>query len=156
VRRRWRREHGLAEYPPLIVVSRALALDPAHPALADAPVRPIVLTCAASPAAGRAPLEPVADVLVCGEREVDFSAAVKQLNDRGLEQLLCEGGPHLFGALTAADLVDELCLTVSPLLAGGDAGGRITTGPPSPAPRRMALRHVLTAEDSLLLRYSRN
>ena len=51
----------------------------------------------------------------------------------GWPQVLCEGGPHLFGALTAAGLVDELCLTVSPLLAGPGAG-RIAAGPATPAP----------------------
>ena len=49
----------------------------------------------------------------------------------GLGQILCEGGPHLFGALTAADLVDEVCLTVAPLLAGAGPG-RITAGDPEP------------------------
>jgi riboflavin biosynthesis pyrimidine reductase len=67
--------------------------------------------------------------------------------------VLCEGGPRLAGALTAADLVDEICLTVSPLLAGGDAG-RMTAGPPGPA-RPMALRHILADEDMLFLRYAR-
>jgi riboflavin biosynthesis pyrimidine reductase len=68
--------------------------------------------------------------------------------------VLCEGGPHLLGALIAADLVDELCLTVSPLLAGGDAG-RIATGPAGP-PRPMSLRHVLTEDGALFLRYARS
>ena len=63
--------------------------------------------------------------------------------------MLCEGGPHLFGALTAADLVDELCLTVSPLLAG-PGPGRITAGDAAP-PRHLPLRHVLAAEDGVLL-----
>lgn len=159
-RRRWRREHGLPEYPPLVVVSRALALDPATPALADAPVRPIILTCAASPADARAALAPVADVAVHGEAEVDLPAAVADLHRRGLEALLCEGGPLLFGALAAADLVDEVCLTVSPLLAGAGAGRIIAaeqglTPVPAEVPRRLALRHVLAADDSLLLRYAR-
>ena len=60
----------------------------------------------------------------------------------------------MFGALTAADLVDELCLTVTPLLAGPGAG-RITAGPPS-QPRRLALGHVLVGDDgAVLLRYRR-
>jgi riboflavin biosynthesis pyrimidine reductase len=153
-RRGWRREQGLGEYPPLVIVSRALTLDPALPALADAPVRPYVITCAAAPAGVRAALAEHAEVLVHGETEVDLVAARADLVARGLVQLLCEGGPHLLGGLTAADLVDELCLTVAPVLAGAGSG-RITAGPPSPRPRRLGLRHVLVEDDMLLLRYAR-
>jgi len=153
-RREWRVAQGLAEYPTLVVVSKALSLDPAHPALAEAPVRPIVLTCAASPAPARATLARVADVLVHGDAGIDFAAALAELHARGLAQVLCEGGPQLLGALTGADLVDELCLTIAPLLAGAGPG-RISAGPPSPQPRRLPLGHVLAAEDALLVRYAR-
>lgn len=151
-RRSWRREHGLVEYPTLVVVSASLDLDPGQPAFADAPVRPLVLTHRrAVPPAG---LTAVADLLRYGDTEVDLVAGLAELRRRGLRHLLCEGGPQLFGALTGADLVDELCLTVSPLLAGPGAD-RITTGAPCP-PRRMVLRHVLCAEDgTLLLRHTR-
>lgn len=151
-RRAWRRAHGLPDYPALVVVSRSLDLDPAQAAFADAPVRPLVLTHrrAAVPAG----LAAVADVLRAGDTEVDLAAGLAELHRRGLRQLLCEGGPHLFGSLTAADVVDEVCLTVSPLLTGPGAG-RITAGTPC-SPRRMALRHVLGAQDMLLLRYSRD
>src|SRR5262245_36653147 len=59
-RRAWRRAHGLAEYPQLVVVTSRLALDPAHPSFADAPVRPIVLTHAAAPTGQRMALGRVA------------------------------------------------------------------------------------------------
>ncbi|MEV4628813.1 pyrimidine reductase family protein [Micromonospora sp. NPDC049523] len=85
---------------------------------------------------------------------VDLTAGLAELHRRGHRQLLCEGGPYLFGALTTADLVDEVCLTVAPLLAGAGAG-RITAGTPSP-PRGMGLRHLLAAESTLLLRYARD
>ncbi|MGC4805590.1 pyrimidine reductase family protein [Micromonospora sp. DT233] len=152
-RRAWRRAHGLAEYPTLVVVSASLDLDPAQGAFADAPVRPIVLTHAgAQPPPG---LTEVADLVRCGTDRVDLAAGLAELHRRGLGQLLCEGGPYLFGALTAADLVDELCLTVAPLLAGGGSG-RITVGEAS-APRELPLRHVLAAADgTLMLRYARD
>lgn len=151
-RRAWRRADGLAEYPTLVVVSGSLDLDPAQAAFADAPTRPIVLTHAdADPPPG---LTDVADLLRCGTDRVDLAAGLAALHGRGLTQLLCEGGPHLFGALTAADLVDELCLTVSPLLAG-PGPGRITAGDPAP-PRHLPLRHVLAADDGvLMLRHAR-
>jgi riboflavin biosynthesis pyrimidine reductase len=136
-----------------VVVSGRLDLDPAHPMLADAPVRPVVVTHAASSAERRQRLATVADVLVCGDTAVDLRAAVDRLTDRGYRRLLSEGGPHLLGTLTAADLVAELCLTVAPKLAGPGAG-RITAGGAS-AVRDLTLVHVLASGDHLLLRYAR-
>jgi riboflavin biosynthesis pyrimidine reductase len=163
----WRRRHGLAEFPTLVVVSAALDLDPAQPAFAEAPVRPVVLThAAAEPPPG---LAEVAELVRCGDDRIDLAAGLDRLRRRGLDQVLCEGGPRLFGALTAADLVDEVCLTVAPLLAG-PGPGRISTGPTGPDPtgpdpagpdpagaRRLPLRHVLGADDgTLLLRHARD
>ncbi|MGV9212042.1 pyrimidine reductase family protein [Micromonospora sp. RB23] len=152
-RRAWRTANGLSAYPTLVVVSGTLDLDPAQAAFADAPVRPIVLThSAAEPPPG---LGDVADVLRCGADRVDLAAALAALHGRGLTQLLCEGGPRLLGTLTAADLVDELCLTVAPLLAG-PGPGRITAGDATPA-RHLPLRHVLAADDGvLMLRHARD
>jgi riboflavin biosynthesis pyrimidine reductase len=150
-RRAWRLEHGLVEYPTLVVVSRTLELDPAQPALADAPVRPIVLTDGSAPAEARRRLEPVADVV---SYRTDLADGLAELHKRGYDQILSEGGPSILGALTAADLVDELCLTMSPLLAGPGAG-RITAGPPAPDPRRLELRHILSGNGQLMLRYSK-
>jgi riboflavin biosynthesis pyrimidine reductase len=152
--RAWRREHGIAEHMPLVAVSRSLNLGPALAALTEAPTRPYVITCAASPPSVRAALAEVAEVIVCGDTEVDLVAARAELHERGLAQLLCEGGPQLLGGLTAAGLVDDFCLTLSPLLTGAGAG-RITAGPPSPQPHRLGLRHVLGEDDMLLLRYAR-
>jgi riboflavin biosynthesis pyrimidine reductase len=150
-RRAWRRENSLPEFPPLVVVSRSLYLDPAQAAFADAPVRPLVVTTAkAVPPPG---LTDVAEVLPLGDDEVDPAAALAELRRRGLDQVLCEGGPRLFGALTNADLVDELCLTVSPQLAGAGPG-RIAAGTPGPThPLRLA--HILASDDVLMLRYVR-
>lgn len=123
----WRRAHGLPEAPRPVVVSRSLRLDPAHPFFAKAQARPLVVTCAASPAEQRSALADVADVLVCGDETVDLGDALGALADRGLTQVLCEGGPHLFGALLDAGLVDEVCVTVAPRFVGGLAG-RIAQG----------------------------
>lgn len=150
----WRREHGLPDHPVMAVVSGSLDLDPRAPIFTRAPVRAIVLTCASASEERRRAMSEHADVLVCGESTVDFPTAVRALAERGLTQILCEGGPHILGELTAADLVDELDLTVSPMLAGAGAG-RITAGPHSPV-RRMTLAHALQAEDNLILRYVRS
>jgi riboflavin biosynthesis pyrimidine reductase len=153
-RREWRLAHGLDPYPRLVVASRRLDLDPTNPALADAPVRPVILTRGTAPPDRLAALATVADVLVHGHDDVDLRAALADLRERGMATVLSEGGPHLFGALTAADLVDEVCLTVSPLLAGAGAG-RITAGPGTGV-RAMKLAHALYAQDAILLRYARS
>jgi riboflavin biosynthesis pyrimidine reductase len=150
-RRQWRLDHGMSEFPTLVIVSGRCDLDPAHPALADAPVRPIIVTTQGTAAHQ---LQKVADIIRAGDERVDLTGAVGQLRERGFAQLLSEGGPTLFGSLTVAGLVDELCLTVSPLLAGPGAG-RITAGTELPTPEELTLRHALLADGQLLLRYGR-
>lgn len=154
-RRAWRHEQGWPENPVLAVVSRRLDLNPASSVFTEAPVRPIVITSESSPAGQRKALAEVADVLVCGADEVDLAEAVGALVERGLPQILCEGGPHLLGSLTSADLVDELCLTVSPVLAGPGAR-RITDGLASTQVHRLDPLHVINGADGyLFLRYGR-
>ncbi|HSO01162.1 MAG TPA: dihydrofolate reductase family protein, partial [Gaiellaceae bacterium] len=149
----WRAARGWAEQPPLAIVSARLDIEPAHPAFTEAVTRPLVVTRAAAPAGALAALAEVADVLVCGEEAVDPRLMLAAFAHRGLSQVLCEGGPHLFGSLIEADCVDELCLTVSPVLEGGPAG-RIALGD-SAASRPMRLLHALPAGDMLFLRYER-
>ena len=132
---------------PVAVVSARLSPSPEErlftPAVDTAP--PLVLTCAAAPQDRRAALSRGAEVVDCGDDAVDLGLAVAELERRGMRRLLCEGGPRLFADLLAADLVDELCLTIAPLLTAGTAQ-RITDGldlaPPvtcllytSPSPR---------------------
>jgi riboflavin biosynthesis pyrimidine reductase len=148
--RAWRRANGLAEFPLMVIVSRSLEFDLGQLVFADAPIRPLVVTTTRAPAERVAA---VADVIAVGDDEVDLPTAVAELHARGATQLLCEGGPRLFGSLIAADLVDELCLSLAPLLVGGGPG-RIAAGAPAP-PRRMSLCHVLSVEDMLFLRYAR-
>lgn len=140
--------------PPIAVVSRSLDLDPAAPFIANAPpdARTIVITCASSPADRRAALGRVADVIVAGEHLVDLADAVAALADRGLGRILCEGGPHLLGQIAAAGLLDELCLTVSPVLAGPGAPG-IVSGAPFPS-RRLDLATLLEEGGTLFCRYT--
>lgn len=149
----WREDHGLSPQLPLAIVSSRLDLDPESEVFTKAPVRPLVITHGAAPHRIRARLEAVADVIVAGEQQVDLAIAVDALVDRGYTQMLSEGGPHLLGSMLDADLVDELCLTVSPTLEGGDAG-RIAQGAAA-SPHPMRLAHALVAADTLLLRYTR-
>jgi riboflavin-specific deaminase-like protein len=150
--RAWRRGAGLPEFPLMVIVSGSLDLDPDQLIFSDAPRRPIVITHRAARPAPE--LAARAEIVALGDEHVDLAAMVTALHERGATQLLCEGGPGLLGSMIAADLVDELCLTVAPLLVGG-AAGRIAHGPAGPG-RRMGLRHVLTREDMLFLRYARS
>ncbi len=149
-----RRERGQAPVPPIAVVSRACALDWESPFFADAAAaaRPIVVTVADAPAANRAAAAAVAEVVVAGTGSVDLTAAVGALRERGLRSVLAEGGPSLNGQLAAAGLLDELCLTMSPKMVGGDSR-RILTGPYLPQPVPMTLRSVCEDDGFLFLRY---
>jgi riboflavin biosynthesis pyrimidine reductase len=139
--------------PPIALVSRKLGLDFATPLFTEAPedARTIVITCAAAPDDRRAAAAKVADVIVAGDLVVDLTEALSALRARGLGRVMCEGGPHLLGEIAAAGLLDELCLTVSPILAG-PGPGRVTAGAPFPA-RPMRLEHVLEDGGFLFCRY---
>jgi riboflavin biosynthesis pyrimidine reductase len=139
--------------PPIAVVTGSADLDPVSRLFTDTTVPPIILTLDTAPAQRRDALVAAGgDVVVLDRLTPDLVLA--ELARRGLHRVLCEGGPALFGSLVAADAVDELCLTVSPLLAGGTAG-RIASGPPGGRPRAMELVGVLHEAGTLLLRYRR-
>ncbi|WP_345605676.1 pyrimidine reductase family protein [Pseudonocardia adelaidensis] len=140
--------------PPIAVVTGSARLDPAGRLFTDTRVPPIVLTLAAAPAERRDRLTAAgADVVALDRLTPD--AVLGELGRRGLHRVLCEGGPTLLGELVAADAVDELCLTVAPLLVGGRAG-RIATGPDGEHLHRLELADVLQEDGVLLLRYRRD
>lgn len=156
--RHWRLDHGLQPHPRLVIVSSRLDLDPSAAVFSKAPVRPIVVTHRRSKEARREALAEVADVIVHGVDEVDLPGAVGELREAyALDQLLSEGGPQLFASLYAADLVDELCLTLSPRLAGPGADRIIVgdRGPGMPPTMAMRLHHAIAEDSALLLRYVR-
>ena len=100
-----------------------------------------------------APLRELAgpdQVIVAGDEELDVADAVNVLAARGLGRVLLEGGPSLLGSALAANRVDEVCLTWSPILVAG-TGPRIATGPPARLTARPA--HLIAAEDVLLGRW---
>ncbi|MFC5994875.1 pyrimidine reductase family protein [Pseudonocardia hispaniensis] len=139
--------------PPIAVVTGSADLDPHSRLLTDTSVPPIVLTTTAAPAQRRRRLRAAgADVVELPT--LAPHAVLGELDRRELRRVLCEGGPRLHGDLVNADAVDELCLTLSPLLVAGHAG-RIATGPAGPDPRPMTLVGALHADDVLLLRYAR-
>jgi riboflavin-specific deaminase-like protein len=152
-RRRRRVAKGLAPAPRLVVVSGSLTLEPAARVFGDREHPPLVVTTeeAARSERGRQ-LGEVAELITAGEAELDLAAALDALHRRGLERVVCEGGPSLNAALLAAGLVDELFLTVDPLLVGTDAP-RIVGTTPTFDPRRLELAELREHRGELLLRY---
>jgi riboflavin biosynthesis pyrimidine reductase len=145
---------------PIAVVTRALDLDLDSALIADTSpphARTIVLTTEAAPAERRAAAARTAEVIVAGEASVDMKAAVDTLAGRGHQRISCEGGPHLLAELADAGLLDELCLTVSPLLAGPGADRIVTGGLPMPGGGTLpfTLAHAVEDEGHLLCRYVR-
>ena len=136
----------------IAVVSRSCALDWQAPLFTAATVRPIVVTVADAPIDNRARAAEVADVVIAGEASVDMRRAVDALGERDARAVLAEGGPSLNGQLAAAGLLDELCLSVSPALVGGDSK-RILSGPALEAAPRCELRSVCEEDGYLFLRY---
>ncbi|MEV5135420.1 dihydrofolate reductase family protein, partial [Streptomyces sp. NPDC053705] len=103
----------------------------------------------------RAARESGAEVVFAGDGSaVDPARAVAELAARGLGRLLTEGGPRLLGQFVAAGVLDELCLTLSPLLTAGDAQ-RIAGGPAVPVPERFALVSLLEEAGFLFTRYGK-
>jgi len=150
-RRARRAELGLSPVPRLAVVSARLALDPDSELFANDP-RTIVITHAGAPAEQLKALEPVADIVVAGAGQLDIGTALDALGERGLGKVLCEGGPTLLGAVVEAGRLDELCLTLSPLVAGGPAGRIVEL----PTTQQIALsaEHILEQDGALFLRYT--
>lgn len=114
-----RRDDGRPRPAPIVVVSRSLELDYDSPLFTEAETPTVVLTCAAAPADRLARARLAGVVVVAGETKVDLTVGVERLREQhGLVHLLCEGGPILNGELLEEGLLDELCLTVAPSLAG--------------------------------------
>ena len=144
---------GQAACPPLALVTRSLNLDLASPLFTSATTRPIVITVRDAPPDRRTAAAEVADVVIAGDETVDMTTAIKTLADRGLTRVVSEGGPHLLAQLLAAELVDELCLAIAPLVVG-EQRTRITAGPALHAPAALHLAHVLEEDGYLFMQYN--
>jgi riboflavin-specific deaminase-like protein len=147
-----RAELGRPAVAPVVVVSRRASLAPDDQLVTDAVAPTVLVTCAAADPGRRAALSAAGvEVVVSGEDDVDLPAALATLAERGLEQVLCEGGPTLFRAALAAGVVDELDLSIAPLLVGGGPGLLASA---LPGPARGELRQVLEEDGVLFTRYA--
>ncbi|MGB8362413.1 MAG: dihydrofolate reductase family protein [Acidimicrobiia bacterium] len=148
-RRSARVSAGLEPAPHLVIVSRSLDLDPAARVFGDPKHRATILTDGDAPADRFAALSEVADVVRL--KRTHTTDVIHYL--RMARVVLCEGGPCLMGQFVAAGLVDELALTIAPLLVGGESP-RLAHGP-STSLQEMYLDRVLYGDRSLFLRYVR-
>lgn len=151
-----RRAAGQGPAPAIAVVSAGLDLDYSLPLFTSPLVPTLVLTGAAAPPDRIAAAEKAgARVVIAGDGVgVDPARAVRALAELGHTRLLTEGGPRLLGQLVASGVLDELCLTISPMLTAGDAQ-RIAGGPSVAVPQRFELASLLEEEGFLFGRYRR-
>ncbi|QFG69267.1 pyrimidine reductase family protein [Ornithinimicrobium pratense] len=148
-----RRSLGKPALPPVAVVSRSLDLDWAARAFTDVPedARTHVITCAAADPGRLAQAQRSAVVVVAGEERVEPAAALRALAGLGHRVVLCEGGPTWLGEVVAADRLDELCLSISPLMGSDPLPVSIT--PPGSGLAGFALESIMAEDDTVFLRY---
>ena len=138
---------------PIAIVSRRASIDPAGGLVVGAASPTILVTCAAADAERRAALADAGvTVLVCGEDDVDLSAAADRLAELGHEHVLCEGGATLLRSALIAGVVDELDLSIAPTLVG--SGPRLLDGL-AEGPVGLDLRQLLEEDGVLFTRYVR-
>ena len=139
---------GLSPVPTMALVTRSLGIPPAL-------LRPgiVVVTTADADPTALATLPDSVEVIAAGDGEIDWSAVLAEFAHRGWLRVLCEGGPSLHGELVKLDLVDELCLTIAPILAAG-AAPRIAHGHDA-VHHEMTLGHAIEGDGGLLTRWVR-
>jgi riboflavin biosynthesis pyrimidine reductase len=148
-----RQARGQAAGPRIAVVSGSLHLPVDLPMFGDPEQRPLVLTTTDADPSRRRDLEAVADVVAIGTGRVDLAAALHHLAGEGVRLVSCEGGSRLNGQLVAADLVDELDLTVAASLVAGSSP-RVVAGPDEVL-LGMRLDHLWERDGNLFARYLR-
>lgn len=151
----WRRRLGMSPTPPIAVVSRSLNFDWTASVFTEAPehARTHLITCAAADPERLAEAEGFATVIVAGDERVEPTAALQALADLGRRVVLCEGGPSWLGELVAADRLDELCLSISPMMGGDPLPVSVT--PPGAGLAEFELKGTMAEDHTLFLRYER-
>ncbi len=145
---------GLAPVPQIVVVSGRLDLPWDEPMFSDSELPVVVATTVDAAPSSVSLAHRHAEVLQLGEGSVDLPALINSLHDRGMARITCEGGEALLDALVREDLVDEMDLTISPILAGGGYL-RDPERPISPPYPRFSLAHQFIDEGFVFCRFLR-
>ncbi|PQZ95915.1 hypothetical protein CQ018_01045 [Arthrobacter sp. MYb227] len=152
----WRLAHSMTEHPVLGIVSGRLDLDPGSELFTQNPGEILILTSAHADVQREKAFSEVAEVLRCPDPTglVDPQWVQEVLAQRGHTMIHAEGGPQLLGAFHESGAIDSLCLTISPLVAGGTAR-RISSGSTQAPLRRMRLHSLLEEDGNLIAEYRR-
>jgi riboflavin biosynthesis pyrimidine reductase len=150
-----RRAHGRRAAPRLAIVTASGRIDPTIPALAqraaDDPT-PLVITGTAADDEHLRRLD--AEVVRLENDRPTPRGILEELQRRGAQVVLAEGGPRFNGMLHGADVIDELCLSMSPTIAGG-ASARIVAQGPDDMATSLRLDRLLEQDGLLFARYVR-
>ena len=156
--RRERQGRGQSEVPPIAIVTHGADFEHDAKIFTRTEVPPLILTSRDAVDDARGRFGAVADVIDASGREsdrVDLSSVLATFADRKLLRVLSEGGPGIISLLIADGLIDELCVTIAPILVGGEAG-RIAVGDGT-AHTRLRRSHLLTDDEGYLYtRYVRD
>ena len=145
-----RRAAGQAPAPVLCVVSGSLDLPLDPGGFTDSDVTPIVFTTESADPAKVDDVRKRCEVVQLPGKKVDAQRVLDQLHARGLDRVVCEGGPGLLAQVTDAGLLDEADITISPMLVGTE---KTPETPMLQDPASFELAHVLTQDEFLMLRY---
>jgi riboflavin biosynthesis pyrimidine reductase len=149
--KRRRLEAGMQGPPTMVVLSRSLSLDPGLRIFSDPERRPMVITDIDADPDRLEALGDVAEIVQI--EELDGAGIIDALED--VSVILCEGGPTINSQLIESGFVDEVNLTISPVLALGDSK-RVASGPAVHTPTAMRLDRTLLGDRSLFLRFVRD
>ncbi|KIA60564.1 pyrimidine reductase family protein [Nocardia vulneris] len=155
-RRQWRIARGRPPVPPIAVVSGSANIDPRSRLLTNTEVPPIILTTTTAPAEAKADLAAAgAEVIELGSGAIEAAAIIHTLAERGLREIVCEGGALLTGQLVADHYLNELCITTAPTVLGGTSA-RMTYSPQGTATAMTCQHIVFDADGAQLARWVRS
>ena len=149
-----RLHRGQSAKPRMALVTRSLDLDPSTTLFTEATEPPLIFTTDDAPSDRVRSFDGRAEVVGVGDHGVDLNRALAHLHAIGARTVLVEGGPSLNGQLTEADLVDEVNVSLSPILVGGDSARMVHGTAAAPLP--MALEHLWEQDGLLFARYCRS
>lgn len=147
---------GQTPYPRLVVVTSRLDLDPELPLFTEPAgdgTVPLIITGSDADASVRRALDGRAEIVALDAAHPQVTAVLDVLHQRGCRTVLCEGGPALNAQLAEADLIDELNITLAPLLVGGTSARLTATT--RDLDQQLTLAHLWEADGTLLARYVR-